>query len=75
MKPGYEPMTPQIHIYNQSVTMPMDSHPLPGDYFTVHPCFCNKNYTAGAKFGETVRINKDGKVMRLQKTPAKLNII
>ena len=72
---GYEPMTPQIHIYNQAVVMPMDSPPQPGDYFTVHPNLANKNYTAGAKFGDAVRITKDGKVERLQKTPAKLNII
>ena len=71
---GYEPMTPQIHIYNQSGTMPMDSPPQPGDYFTVHPNFCDKEYTVGAKFGDTVRIIEDGRVERLQKTPAKLNI-
>ena len=72
---GYEPMTPQIHRYNISGAMPMDSPPQPGDYFTVHPNFCVKDYTAGAKFGDTVRITKDGKVERLQSTPAKLNII
>ena len=72
---GYEPMTPQIHIYNQSVAMPMDSPPQPGDYFTVHPNFCNKDYTEGAKLGDSVRITKEGKVERLQKTPAKLNVI
>ena len=55
--------------------MPMDSPPQPGDYFTVHPNFCNKDYTAGAKFGDTVRIIENGRVERLQKTPAKLNII
>ena len=72
---GYEPMTPQIHMYNMSVTMPMGSPPQPGDYFTVHPNVCNKDYTAGAKFGDAVRITKEGKVERLQTTPAKLNII
>jgi len=72
---GYEPMTPQIHIYNQAVTMPEDGPAQPGDYFTVHPNFCNKNYTAGAKFGDTIRIDKHGGVVRLQNTPAKLNII
>ncbi len=72
---GYEPMTPQIHRYNMSHAMPMGSAPRPGDYFTVHPNVCNKDYTAGAKFGDAIRITKDGKVERLQKTPAKLNII
>ncbi len=72
---GYEPMTPQIHIYDLSIDTPLDSPPQPGDYFTVHPNICNKEYTAGAKFGDTVRINKDGKVERLQKTPAKLHVI
>jgi len=74
-KAGYEPMTPQIHIYNQSTSIPNNSPPQPGDYFTVHPNFCTKDYTAGAKFGETIRISEQGKVQRLQKTPAKLNII
>lgn len=72
---GYEPMTPQIHVYNMSNLMPMDSPPQPGDYFTVHPNVCSKDYTAGAKFGDAVRITKDGRVQRLQRTPAKLNII
>ncbi len=72
---GYEPMTPQIHIYNQSVVMPMDKPPQPGDYFTVHPNMGTKEFTFGAKFGDTIRINKEGKVERLQKTPAQLNII
>jgi Xaa-Pro dipeptidase len=72
---GYEPMTPQIHMYNMSVAMPMSSPPQPGDYFTVHPNVCSKDYTAGAKFGDTVRITKEGKVERLQTTQAKLNII
>ncbi|MFC1905701.1 M24 family metallopeptidase [Chloroflexota bacterium] len=72
---GYEPMTPQIHRYNMSGAMPMNSVPQPGDYFTVHPNFCNREYTKGAKFGDLVRITKDGKVERLQRTPAKLNII
>ncbi len=70
---GYEPMTPQMHVYNMSGFMPMDSLPQLGDYFTVHPNVCNKNYTAGAKLGDAVRITKNGKVERLQKTPAKLN--
>ncbi len=72
---GYEPMTPQIHIYNQAVPMPEDSPAQPGDYFIVHPNFCDRNYTVGAKFGDTIRIDKDGKVERLQNTPAKLNVI
>jgi len=72
---GYEPMTPQIHIYNQSVAMPMDCPPKPGDYFTVHPNFASQDYTAGAKFGTTVRIGQDGRVEKLQNTPARLNII
>jgi Xaa-Pro aminopeptidase len=74
-KAGYEPMTPQMHIYNASGNMPADSPPQPGDYFTVHPNFANRDFTAGAKFGDTVRINDKSKVERLQKTPAKLNII
>jgi Xaa-Pro dipeptidase len=72
---GYEPMTPQIHIYNMVGNMPMDSPPEPGDYFTVHPNVCNIEYTRGAKFGDTVHIAKDGRVERLHTTPAKLNII
>lgn len=72
---GYEPMTPQIHIYNMSFDMPMSNTPQPGDYFTVHPNVCNKDYTAGAKFGDTVRIKKDGTVERMQTIPAKLNIL
>ncbi len=74
-KSGYEPMTPQMHIYNASGSMPYDSPPQPGDYFTVHPNFANREFTAGAKFGEAVRIDAGGKVERLQKTPAQLNII
>lgn len=72
---GYEPMTPQIHVYNMSVRTPMNSSPQPGDYFTVHPNICNKDFSAGAKFGDAVRITKDGKVERLVSTPARLNII
>ena len=72
---GYEPMTPHIHIYNMSFGMPMGNPAQPGDYFTVHPNVCNKDYTAGAKLGDAVRITKDGTVERLQNTPAKLNII
>ncbi len=72
---GYEPMTPQMHIYNASGSMPANSPPYPGDYFTIHPNFATRDFTAGAKFGDSVRINRDGKVERLQKTPAKLNII
>lgn len=72
---GYEPMTPQIHRYNMAIAMPMGSPPQPGDYFIVHPNMCNKDYTAGAKLGDTVRITKDGSVERLHTTPAKLNII
>jgi len=73
-KAGYEPMTPQIHIYNMSGVMPMNSPAQPGDYFTVHPNMANKDFSKGAKFGDTVRIAKNGKVERLQKTPAILNI-
>jgi Xaa-Pro aminopeptidase len=72
---GYEPQTPQIHIYNSRVSMPMDSLPQPGDYFTVHPNICSKDYTAGAKFGDTIHIMDNGKVERLQKTPTELHII
>ncbi len=72
---GYEPMTPQIHRYNMASAMPMDSPPQPGDYFTVHPNLCNKDYTAGAKFGDLIRITKNKRVERLQRTPAKLNIV
>lgn len=72
---GYEPMTPQIHLYNASVAIPVSSPPQPGDYFTVHPNVCNKDYTAAAKFGDTVHMKKDGKVERLQATPARLNIV
>jgi Xaa-Pro aminopeptidase len=74
-KAGYEPMTPQIHVYNASYKMPTESPPQAGDYFTVHPNFCNRNYTCGAKFGDTVRITTEGKVERLQKTPARLHIV
>jgi Xaa-Pro aminopeptidase len=74
-KAGYEPMTPQIHIYNMSGVMPMNSPAQPGDYFTVHPNMANKDFSKGAKFGDTVRIAKNGKVERLQKTPATLNIV
>jgi Xaa-Pro aminopeptidase len=72
---GYEPMTPQIHVYNMSIRTPMNSVPQPGDYFTVHPNMCNKDFSAGAKFGDVVRIIKGGKVERLLSTPARLNII
>ncbi|MFC1868909.1 M24 family metallopeptidase [Thermodesulfobacteriota bacterium] len=72
---GYEPITPHIHLYNLSYAMPMQSPPQPGDFFTVHPNCCNSEYSAGAKFGDAVRINKDGKVERLNKVPAKLNIV
>ena len=72
---GYEPNTPHVHLYNLSYTMPMQSPPLPGDFFTVHPNCCNKEFTAGAKFGDAVRITKEGKVERLNKVPAKLNIV
>ena len=72
---GYEPMTPQIHRYNMSGTMPMGSPPQPGDYFTVHPNVCSKDYTASAKFGDAVRITKEGKVEKLHRTPVQLKII
>jgi Xaa-Pro aminopeptidase len=72
---GFEPMTPQIHVYNMGTDIPADSPPQPGDYFTVHPNFCTRDFTSGAKFGDAVRIDAGGKVERLQKTPAKLNIV
>ncbi len=72
---GYEPMTPQMHLYNMWNAMPMDSPPQPGDYFTVHPNLCNKDYTVGAKFGDAVRFTRDGRMERLHKTPARLNIV
>jgi Xaa-Pro aminopeptidase len=72
---GWEPITPQIHIYNNSHFMPMQSPPQPGDFFTVHPNCCNTDYTLGSKFGDTVRIDKNGKVERLNKVPPKMNIV
>ncbi|MCL5961412.1 MAG: M24 family metallopeptidase [Chloroflexi bacterium] len=72
---GYEPVTPQIHRYNASGAFPAGSPPQPGDYFTVHPNVANKEYTASGKVGDPVRMTKAGKIERLQKTPAKLNII
>jgi Xaa-Pro aminopeptidase len=72
---GYEPMTPQIHVYNMSIRTPMKSVPQPGDYFTVHPNLCHKDFSAGAKFGDVVRMTKEGKTERLLSTPARLNII
>jgi len=72
---GYQPMTPQLHIYNMSQTMPATIPAQPGDYFTIHPAVCKKDYTAGAKFGDVVHITSKGKVERLNKIPAKLNII
>lgn len=72
---GFEPTTPQIHIFNMAVDLPMDSLPQPGDYFTVHPNFSDPSYTVSAKMGDCVRINKDGKVERLNKPPARLNVI
>ena len=74
-KIGYEPMTPQMHIYNMAVTMPMDGKPQPGDYFTVHPNLCDQDYTRGAKVGDPVRISTGRKVERLQRTPPKLHIV
>ena len=70
---GYEPMTPQIHRYNLSGAMPMDSRPQPGDFFTVHPNMCDKDFTLAAKVGDQVRITQDCRVERLQATPARLN--
>ena len=72
---GYEPITPQIHVYNSSFVMPMGSPPQPGDYFTMHPNMCNKEYTAGAKCGDAIRINAEGKAERLNRTPARLNVV
>jgi Xaa-Pro aminopeptidase len=72
---GYEPTTPQIHIFNFAVDLPMESVPQPGDYFTVHPNLANPAFTASAKCGDCVRIDKNGKVERLNKPPARLNIV
>jgi Xaa-Pro aminopeptidase len=72
---GYLPMTPQIHYFNLAVVMPAGSRPLPGDYFTIHPNICTTDYTAGAKFGDLVRVSQTGKVKSLLQVPAKLNII
>ncbi len=72
---GYEPMTPQIHVYNNSMHMPMASPAQPGDYFVVHPNVRNKDFTAAAKFGNTVHITRDWKVESLQTIPAKLNVV
>jgi Xaa-Pro aminopeptidase len=72
---GYLPMTPQLHIYNMSTTMPMEQPALAGDYFTVHPSIITRDYTAAAKFGDVVRMNSNGKLERLNRTPAKLNIV
>ena len=72
---GYESMTPQIHRYNMSIVMPMESVPQPGDYFTVHPNVCSQDFTAGAKLGDTIRITKEGKVERLHITPVQLKIL
>jgi hypothetical protein len=44
---GYEPMTPQMHVYNMGTEMPASMSPQPGDYFTVHPNFCLNDFTAG----------------------------
>ncbi len=72
---GYEPMTPQIHVYNMSMEIPMESQPQPGDYFTVHPNIVDPTYSRGAKLGDIVRINKDGKAELLQNIPAQLNVV
>jgi Xaa-Pro aminopeptidase len=72
---GYEPATPQMHRYNSTLEMPMNKPPQPGDYFTVHPNVSNPDCTLNMKSGDTVRINKEGKVERLSKIPAKLHII
>jgi len=73
-KADYEPMTPQIHIFNMSGVMPMEEAPKPGDYFTVHPNFADPRYTMGAKLGDAVRISEQGRPQRLQKTEARLHI-
>jgi Xaa-Pro aminopeptidase len=72
---GYEPMTPQMHIYNMGVNMPMDGRPQPGDYFTVHPNLCDREYRRGAKVGDCVRIDAAGKAERLQQNPARLETV
>ncbi len=72
---GFEPTTPQIHIFNYAGEMPSDGLPQPGDYFTVHPNLSDSRYTVSAKLGDCVRITDRGKVERLNKPPARLNII
>jgi Xaa-Pro aminopeptidase len=72
---GFEPTTPQIHIFNMAVDLPLENIPQPGDYFTVHPNFSNPEFTMSAKCGDCVRINKNGKVERLNKPLACLNIV
>lgn len=72
---GYEPMTPQIHVFNMAMVMPMAARPKPGDYFTVHPNMADPKYTVGAKLGDAVRISKEGYPQRLQKTEAKLHVV
>jgi hypothetical protein len=72
---GYEPVTPQIHKYNMSNVMPMKCQPSPGDYFTVHPNLSDPGFTAAAKFGDVIRFGKDRKVQRMNRTPAKLNVL
>jgi Xaa-Pro aminopeptidase len=72
---GFEPTTPQIHIFNMAVDLPLENTPQPGDYFTVHPNFSNPEFTMSAKCGDCVRINKIGKVERLNKPSARLNIV
>jgi Xaa-Pro aminopeptidase len=74
-KAGYEPITPQIHRYNNSYFMPMQIPPQRGDYFTMHPNCCLKDYSVGAKFGDAIRVTREGKAERLNRTPAKLHII
>ena len=71
---GYEPMTPQIHVFNMSMVMPMEDMPKPGDYFTVHPNIADPKYAVGAKLGDAIRISEDGRPERLQKTEARLHI-
>ena len=74
-KAGYEPTTTQIHMYNMVTVIPTDSPPQPRDFITVHPNVSNGDYAVGVEFGRTVRIMKDGSVERLQRTPAKLNLV
>ena len=72
---GYQSMTPHMHRFCLSGRMPVNQEPRPGEYFTLHPAVCNREFSSGAKLGDTVRIGKHGKVERLMKTPVKLHTL